>query len=208
MASKDLPVLALDVDGVLLDYLGGFVPWLREQGHDPIKEAHEVDDWDLSYIVPHLSDDETLDLIGRFSVSESFGRLSPLPGARESLALIRKEFPGLSIVAVTSAGTDPSTERLRRANLSLHSMELDSVTVLPLGGDKRAHLAALPKGSVFVDDLMKNIKVAESVGMPSILYRQPYNAQDTHHLVATDWVETLNLIRGLLHVPHRVRAAA
>lgn len=208
MAIEDLPVLALDVDGVLLDYLGGFVPWLKEQGHHVTKEAHEVDDWDLSNILPHCDVKQTVELIGQFSMSEQFGRLTPLPGAQSAVAQLRKEFPDLSIVAITSAGTSQETERLRRANLALHSFELDEVTVLPLGGDKRTNLAALPKHSVFVDDLMKNIHVAESVGMPSILYRQPYNAQDDHHLTAFDWSEAIHLVRGLLHVPHRVLRGA
>jgi len=208
MARHELPVLALDVDGVLLDYLGGFVPWLKEQGHHVTKEAHEVDDWDLSNILPHCDDDQTVELIGRFSESDHFGHLSALPGAREAVALLRTEFPDLRMVAITSAGHSPVTLRNRCDNLTRRGFALDDVTVLPLGGDKREHLSRLPKGSVFVDDLFKNVSVAESVGMPSILYRQPYNAKDTHHLLAHNWVETLNLVRGLLHVPHRVLRAA
>jgi len=198
MTSHDYPVLALDVDMVLLDYLKGFVAWLRSNGYHVTCEAHEIRDWDFNGVLPGVPRDEFLGLINEFAVSPEFGLLETVQGAREAIGTLRDEFPDLEIVAITSAGTEAVTERMRRANLEMHDFGISSVTVLPLGASKRDNLLALPPGSIFVDDLIKNVRVAEECGMTAILFRQPYNLRETCHLSAEDWTEALSLIREAL----------
>jgi len=208
MSNHELPVIALDVDGVLLDYLGGFVPWLRTQGYKPLMEAHEINDWDFGNVLPDITVPQLVDLIGQFSVSPGFGELVPLKGALEAIKTLREEFPNHEIIAITSAGSEAITEQMRRANLEKHAFGISSVTVLPLGASKRDNLLALPPGSIFVDDLIKNIRVADEVGMHAILFRHPYNAKDSHHLCADGWTEAVALIRDLLNRPASIPSAA
>jgi Predicted sugar phosphatases of the HAD superfamily len=202
MKAYGTPILALDVDGVVLDYLGGFVPWLESRGYTPTRRPHEVDAWDLSQLVG-CSREEMAGLIREFAVTESFGSLSPIPGVVEAIASLRSDFQGLRIVCITSAGSSPITANLRRANLERLGLAVDDVVVLPLQASKRLCLEALPPGSVFVDDLLDHVIEAELVGLSAILFRQPYNAMDSHRLVADGWTETASLIRGLLQAAVR-----
>jgi hypothetical protein len=203
MLPSECPILALDVDMVLLDYLEGFVAWLRSKGYHVTCEAHEIEDWDFGGVLPGVGRDEFIGLINEFATTPEFGRLGTIKGAREAIKAIREEFPDLEIVAITSAGSEPVTEVMRRSNLEMHDFGISSVTVLPLGASKRDNLLALPPGSIFIDDLMKNVKVAEECGLHAVLFRHPYNAKEAHHLCAGDWSETVDLIRRLVPVRPR-----
>ena len=71
-----------------------------------------------------------------------------------------------------------------------------------------AGFEAPTSGSIFIDDLMKNVKVAEECGLHAVLFRHPYNAKEAHHLCAGDWSETVDLIRRLVPRPTSIPTAA
>lgn len=201
--SHPLPVLALDVDGVLLDYIGGFLPWCESRG---VRIAtREVRDWNMTDVMPDIDDDARWELVKGFSVSPELGDLQPYPGAVEAVAALRRDLPGLRVVSITSAGDTEFTARMRRKSLEVFG--LDEITVLPLGASKRDHLVKLPTPSVFVDDLHKHVGVAEDCGHSGILFRRSYNVDDAHPRVISDWEEGVAMMRELL-VPHHRSALA
>ena len=183
---KNVITLGLDVDGVLLDYVTGFFSYLPSIGVIPACKPHEVDNFDFKCAFPNLERPDIKKLITDFSVTEGFGRLPAYPGAVEAVNRIKNHFGDyLRIVAITSAGTSEETLRLRKQNLEL--FPFDEVNVLPLGGDKTEQLAKLGPNSVFVDDLLSNVRAAQNVGVRGVLYRQLYNAMDHHDLTMEGW---------------------
>lgn len=189
-------VLGLDCDGVVLNYGPALLEFGRRKGLRIGCEWHEVDMYHMQMAFPDLSKDDIMALIEEFALDDAFGEISLMAGFREALDALREEFPGLKIVAVTSAGRDERTIELRRSNLA--PLGFNEVHVLPLSASKKEHLARLPAGSVFVDDLKKHVDAAEEVGLQGVLVRQPYNSEDTHVHVMHDWMEGCRIIAGLL----------
>ena len=189
-------VLGLDIDGVVLNYGPSLMEHGRLLGLRIGCEWHEVDMYDMKKAFPDLSKDEIMALVAEFSVHERFGQIVEMEGVTEALKSLKEEFPGLRLVAITSAGEDERTIALRRQNVE--KFGFDEVHVLPLHVSKEDHLAALPKGSLFVDDLKRHVDSATKVGLTGVLVRQPYNSADTHDHVMEGWEHGRELIASLL----------
>lgn len=190
-------VLALDADGVLLDYVGAFFRFLGTHGIHASCAPHEVDDWAMKEALPQLNPDQLFEWITRFSVDHSFSAIPPIDGAVDAVTRLKAEYPDLRLIAITSAGKSEETRILREKNLEI--FPFSDIHVLPLGGSKKEHLSRLGRGSFFVDDLHKNVMTAEDVGMHAALYRQPYNANDDHHTEILDWESGINTIRNVIN---------
>lgn len=199
-------VLGLDCDGVVLNYGPALLEFGRLKGLRIGCEWHEVDMYHMSMAFPDLSKDDIMALIEEFALDDAFGRISLMPGFAEALQALRDEFPGLKVVAVTSAGKDERTIQLRKDNLA--PLAFNEVHVLPLSASKKDHLSMLPAGSVFVDDLKKHVDAAEEVGLQGVLVRQPYNSSDDHTHVMHDWMEGCAIISRLLRQASAQAAAA
>ena len=196
MAHENRPVIGLDVDGVILDYVSGFMGYAASIGVRLGCEPHEVDSWAMSRAFPELDDGAIWSMIEAFSEHDGFSRLPPFPGAMETIEALVREFPENRLVAITSAGKSDLTRDLRKANLS--GIPFSEIHVLPLGEPKTAYLEKLPAGSLYVDDLMKNVVAAESVGVSGILVRRPYNAADEHPRTAHDWDDIARHVREII----------
>lgn len=199
-------VLGLDADGVILDYLHGFMAYLRSIGVEPACGPDEVADWEMTGALPGWSHDQVMAAVADFSVHPDFGRIPAVPGAVDAVASIREEFGDVELVAITSAGTSPDTARLRLQNLE--PFGFDDVHVLPLGASKKDHLSLLPRGSVFVDDLHRHVVAAEEAGVQGVLFRRPYNAAHSHANVISCWPQGRLVVSRLLSSGREVAPAA
>jgi hypothetical protein len=197
-------VLGLDIDGVVLNYGPALLEYGASKGLRIGCEWREVHMYNMSMAFPELDKDGVMALITEFSETEGFSRVREMDGFTEALAAIRATHPSVKLVAITSAGVTDKTIELRKRNLE--PFGFDEVHVLPLHASKEAHLAELPKGSVFVDDLKKHVDSAVKVGLTGILVRQPYNSEDEHDLVMRDWKEGAELINAVLQA--NIKAAA
>lgn len=195
IVSKD-PVLAFDIDGVILDWLGGFFAFARANGFNPTCEADAVTNMRLEGVLEGVSQDELHKLIDRFNEHEDFGCLAAYEGAEKGILDLAERYPNRPIVAITSAGTHPKTRVLREDNLK--HLPFDEIHILPLRTSKVDHLKSLPAGSLFVEDTLGHAADAEAVGVPSILVRRPYNAHQDHTRIARDWSEIVNHIDDIL----------
>ncbi|NTF18235.1 hypothetical protein G6L37_07430 [Agrobacterium rubi] len=190
-------VLGLDIDGVVLNYGPSLLAYGLSKGLTIGCEWHEVDMYNMAKAFPELDKDGVMALITEFSEDEAFSAIREMDGFTEALAAIRAAHPDLRLVAITSAGVTDRTIELRRKNLE--HFGFDEIHVLPLMASKEAHLAELPAGSIFVDDLKRHVDSATKVGLTGILVRQPYNAADTHDFVMGDWKEGAALITSILN---------
>jgi 5'' nucleotidase, deoxy (Pyrimidine), cytosolic type C protein (NT5C). len=197
-------VLGLDIDGVVLNYGPALLEYGVSRGLKIGCEWHEVDMYNMSKAFPDLDTAGIMNLITEFSEAEGFSRIREMEGFSEALAAIRAAYPELKLIAITSAGVSETTINSRKKNLE--QFGFNEVHVLPLQASKEEHLAQLPKGSVFVDDLKKHVASAEKVGLTGILMRQPYNSADTHDLVIHNWKEGAEVIKSVLS--QNLKAAA
>ena len=189
-------VLGLDIDGVVLNYGPSLLEYGASKGLEIGCEWHEVDMYNMAKAFPGLDDDGVMSLIAEFSEHDAFAQIEEMDGFSAALSEIRKAHPGLRLVAITSAGVKDRTIELRRKNLEAYGF--DEIHVLPLKASKEAHLANLPAGSIFVDDLKRHVDSATKVGLTGILVRQPYNAGDDHDFVIADWKGGAELISSIL----------
>lgn len=189
-------VIGLDIDGVVLNYVVGFMNFMRAQGIRIGCIPDEVSTYCMSNAFPDLTRDRINDYIKFFSTSPEFSTLGEIKGAEEVMKSL-KERHDVSFVAITNAGKTPLTEKFRKINLK--HLPFDDITVLPLNSSKAEYLSKLPKGSLYVDDLMVHVSAAKSLGHRAILFRQSYNVEDDHDEVVTNWKELEVILNGYLH---------
>ena len=189
-------VVGLDVDGVILDYVSAIMNFAKKNEVRIGCTVPEMNSWSMQCAFPDLNSDEIWGLIEDFNSSPDFGCIEPIEGAIKTIDAIHKEFPGVSLVAVTSAGESDVTRQLRIQNLK--DIPFDEINVIPLGVSKYDHLIKLPRGSAFVDDLMKNIRTSEDAQLTGVLFRQPYNVEDDHDRVAHKWEDVHNHLREII----------
>lgn len=165
--------LILDCDGVLLNWIGGFTAYASHRlGKD--LASTEQDDFDLSAWLG-LTGDETDAMIGDFNQGDGghFGRLDPLPGAREALAAAHSR--GRPIFVVTSCSTLPQVIASRKANLRAVFGDIFSdIHCLDLHLDKSPVLRELGPGT-WVEDKFENAIAGADIGLTSYLIRYDYN---------------------------------
>lgn len=190
------PVIGLDCDGVIFDYVAGLMKYADSKGIRVGCASDEVDTWTMTAAFPDLDEDEIWALIEAFSEDEGFGQLQPFPGALETIAQLIAEYPDYPLVAITSAGKSEVTKNLRVQNLA--GIPFSEIHVLPLGESKYDHLVKFPPNSLYVDDLKKNVDVAEKAGVTGVFVRRSYNTADTHTRIANDWEEIAAHIRDIL----------
>jgi FMN phosphatase YigB (HAD superfamily) len=196
MTANMNPIIGFDVDGVIFDYVAGFMAFAASRGVRLGCASDEVDSWTMTAAFPDLNGDQIWDMIEAFSEDEGFGRLEAFPGALETIKQLIKEYPDYPLVAITSAGKSELTKRLREKNLA--SIPFSEIIVLPLGESKEQYLAKFPANSLYVDDLKKNVDAAERVGVTGVFVRRSYNTADTHTRLAHDWDEIANHVREIL----------
>jgi hypothetical protein len=180
-------VIALDIDGVVMDYCSGIMSWAAKRGVRLGCLPNEVATFSMQSAFPEMSEPDIFAMIQEFNSTEEFGRLKPFQNAVETINSINRQYVGVTFWAITSAGSDEFTKELRRRNLT--GLPFSEIHILPLGASKSEYLARLPAASIYVDDLKKHVDAAEALGHSGVLYRQSYNTADDHDRVAADWIE-------------------
>ncbi len=193
---SDRTVVGFDVDGVILNYFEGLMTWAGTRGVRLGCEPHEVDTYSMHRAFPGLAEWEVMDMITLFNTQPDFGRLQAYPGALETISALVRDFPDIELVAITSAGKSDTTRELRLQNLA--GIPFSEVHVIPIGASKKTYFEMLPEGSLFIEDLAHHAATADSTGLVSVLYRQPYNLDDEHPRAVTGWDELDTFIRAHL----------
>lgn len=193
---NDVKVLAVDIDGVVLDHPKGMREWAAANGIVVGCTADELYCYSMSPMFPGMSDEAVMELLVEFSKHDDFAQLPLIAGFTEAIQTLKGEFPDLKLTAITAPGADEKTRSNRLKNIE--SFGFDEIHILELGASKALHLSRLPKGSVYVDDLLSHVHVAESFGLNAYLFRQPHNADIWHHKVLPDWETGVDVVRRSL----------
>jgi hypothetical protein len=198
----DRPLLIVDVDEVLAQFMQGFERFVGRHGYEM-----RIDKFALFQNVYKRGSDECVDMAAGKQLFDDFfsdgaGDLHPVQGAAEALARLAQS---LTVVILTNA---PDHGRDARSGwLTAHGLAYPMIINSGLKGPIVKDLAARTSGRVgFIDDLLPNLEsVAESA--PDVIRFQmiaderlrPYapTLPDRHHW-ADDWAAMEPLIRERL----------
>lgn len=172
--------IIFDCDEVILEHSLHMTNWIeKEKGIKKSAPLHTMK-FDFSNIYPELTFQQVLDLIIEFSLTEEFSRIPFTPDAEETICNLHKN--GHKISILTSAGKEEKVKQSRFKNLSHLPIKTENIHILPLGESKLPYLEKMEKG-IFVDDLLKNVKIGNQAGHKSILKRTYHNKEENHEYV-------------------------
>ncbi len=186
-------ILAVDIDGVVLNHAAAIHTWAINNGIEVGCAPEACDCYAMRPMFPGMSYDQIMQLMVDFSQDESFASMPAMPGFETTLIRLRDLCPEMKLIAITAPGSSVRTKALRERNLERY--HFDEIHILDMGASKHAHLSRLPKTSIFFDDLASHAVTAEKLGLTSVLFRQPHNVLDDHSIVAHDWEVGFDIIR-------------
>ncbi len=167
-----LPFVILDVDDVLLHWMGAFKSHIAIQTNiKPIAEYPDkmsIEEW------LNVDLQECEDLITSFNNSRHFGSLKAYDGALEFVNWAIQE--KLNVVALTSCSNAPLVVASRKENLTtvFGDNVFSEIVCLPLGASKRAVLSEFNNYILF-DDNVSHVKAALNSGRKAYLVEQLWN---------------------------------
>lgn len=179
------PTLIVDIDGVVLDHVEGMYRWANSLG---IKTSCEPAVMDCYTMRPMFGDKHLYEiglLLRAYSVDEAFASIPEMAGFSTALKDVREQFPDMKLIAISAPGASDATVRLRRKNLE--AFRFDEIHLLEMGASKAELLKAMPKHSIYFDDLAEHVASAELAGIKAVLFRQPHNTLDQVVHEANDW---------------------
>lgn len=161
-------MILVDIDDVLLDWIGGFEAFVKSKGIQT--KTNRPMNWDLGAWIEH---DRVIDLVTEFNNSRDFGTLLPVDGAVGAISQLAEKH---EIHAITCCGESEDIIRRRAVNIkAFFGDDIGKITCLPLGVSKIDALKVYPKGSVWIEDKWENAVDGAELGMRSILLDKPYN---------------------------------
>jgi len=166
--------LLVDCDGVLLNWLAGFMRHARENSGrnlDPAgPNSFNLRDW-----LQAESDQQVQDMIMDFNMGAcgSFGRLPALDGAVDALQAVHKAGRGIHVI--TACSNTPDVVQMRRQNLlEVFGDIFSSLLCVDLHEGKGSHLARF-QGGIWVEDNYQNAIDGAREGHQAFVLRAPYN---------------------------------
>lgn len=180
---KDKDVIALDVDGVLLDYAQGYAQVWAQTFNEPVALVNPTAYWPMErYGLRYLTGQDLKKFNSNFD-NEFWSSLPALPGAVEAVKNLKEM--GFKVVCVSALRECFANARLD--NLKKHGFLIDDL--IATGGMQEEHLS--PKASVlskinakvFVDDYAPYFKgVDKQNGIHlALIDRQAENSPNKHH---------------------------
>ena len=165
-------MILTDVDGVLLDWFGGFRDFLLWKGIE-VENAFEPADWSMVGYVNHPN---IQGLIAEFNSSPEFGELMAYADALITLQNLHAQ--GHEVVAITSCSADPAVHAMRLKNLeSEFGFKFKDLICLPLMKSKTAVLSQYTPnpGTIWVEDSLHGAQSGVETGHKTFLINRRYN---------------------------------
>lgn len=187
--------LLLDCDGVLLDWLGGFIRFAEHVLKKKL-DPNGPSDFNLSGWLG-VSQEKMLGLIDAFNSGEDgyFGELQPLPGAVEALQAAHAQGRILSII--TACANTPSVIAQREQNLvNVFGKIFGDIHAVGMKESKSTLLKSYDN-VIWIEDKMENAVMGAEIGHPTYLIRASHNAKydgNVSHDLMT-WVDGWDCIR-------------
>ena len=187
--------LLLDCDGVLLNWLGGFIRYAQHKLKRRIDPAGPSD-FNLSEWLG-VPEDVVLEMIEAFNSGEGgyFGQLEPEVGAIE--ALHKAHAQGRYIDIITACSKTPKVIAQRKQNLiTVYGDIFRNIHAVDHSESKQVLLSGY-SDVIWVEDRMENAVMGAELGLKTYLVRASHNAKHdgliTHPNMT--WVDGWDCIR-------------
>jgi hypothetical protein len=171
-ASTGLGTIALDADGVLLDYHAGYArAWERAFGvHPAMRDPEAYWPWD-SWDVAQLRGDALVHFKAQFD-SDFWSTLPAIDGAQEACTMLREAgFTLLCVSAVDAQFAQHRMENLRQLGFGVAA--LHATGALLDSGNPKAPCIAQLRPKAFVDDYLPYLQ-----GLPAGIHRALVRRQE------------------------------
>lgn len=194
---KKKPILVTDVDFVLLDWVYGLNPFLKEKG----MPTDHLEQYRGSTYYPSLSElffneneDENLKLLHEFNNSEYIKHLPIFQ--EDSVKYLQNIAQEVDIYALTCLGTGVLQKESRAQNLRDHYGDIFKDTLcIPVRASKEPALRELQKKHTilhYVDDRIVHLKEAVDCKIDTILYKRNEEHPETEHYISNCWSDIEN----------------
>lgn len=172
-----------DVDGVLLDWIDGFLNWcVNHKSYPTTILDQRTNAYDLETMLSTTLD-VILSLITEFNNSPYFGQLR---STKHSEIVIPKLLErGYTFIAITACGEDHHHYETRLNNLVqvFGSNVFDELVILPVGGCKKdALLKYKDTNMVWIEDTVSHCVAGADLGLNAHLINQVYNTDNISDL--------------------------
>jgi 5'(3')-deoxyribonucleotidase len=190
-------IIAIDCDGVLLNWEQSFDDWMAFQGFP----KHASDHYDVSMNY-HMNKGQCEVLVKIFNESAWMKFLKPIEGAVENVKKIADL--GYKFHVITSQTLDKKSNQLREENLKeVFGDVFEQIDCLDTGADKDEALSKIPEGTIWIEDKPANAELGSRMGLVALLldlpHNQVYNEDNSLVQRVKNWTEIYNVIKEKHH---------
>ena len=190
-------IIAIDCDGVLLNWEQSFDDWMKFQGFT----KHDSDHYDVSMNY-HMNKGQCEVLIKIFNESAWMKFLKPIEGAVENVKKIAEL--GYKFHVITSQSLDKNANQLREENLKeVFGDVFEQIVCLDTGADKHEALSKIPEGTFWIEDKPANAELGHDMGLVALLLDLPhntmYNEGNSSVQRVENWAGIYNVIKEKQH---------
>ena len=190
-------IIAIDCDGVLLNWEQSFDDWMAFQGFP----KHASDHYDVSMNY-HMNKGQCEVLVKIFNESAWMKFLKPIEGAVENVKKLADL--GYKFHVITSQTLDKKANQLRQENLKeVFGDVFEQIECLDTGADKDEALSKIPEGTIWIEDKPANAELGSRLGLVALLldlpHNQVYNEDNTLVQRIKNWTEIYNVIKEKHH---------
>lgn len=178
--SKFMKLILCDVDDVLLDWCSPFRHFMKEHGHEPVKERGNYDLTEIYGMTPA----DISYYVTKFNASALFADMQGHKSAHEVLPELRNS--GWRFRAITSCLPDdkdtPETKRVAAARMSNLNRVFgqdffEHVHMIPVGWSKNAALNKYRNSRLpWIEDNSRHAIVGDDLGLSSYFMKKPWNS--------------------------------
>tara|TARA_B100001113_G_C20946953_1_gene551361 strand:+ start:215 stop:805 length:591 start_codon:yes stop_codon:yes gene_type:complete len=190
-------IIAIDCDGVLLNWEQSFDDWMAFQGFP----KHASDHYDVSMNY-HMNKGQCEVLVKIFNESAWMKFLKPIEGAVENVKKLADL--GYKFHVITSQTLDKKANQLREENLKeVFGDVFEQIECLDTGADKDEALSKIPEGTIWIEDKPANAELGSRMGLVALLldlpHNQVYNEDNSLVQRIKNWTEIYNVIKEKHH---------
>ena len=190
-------IIAIDCDGVLLNWEQSFDDWMAFQGFP--KQANDHYDVSMNY---HMNKGQCEVLVKILNESAWMKFLKPIEGAVENVKKLADL--GYKFHVITSQTLDKKANQLREENLKeVFGDVFEQIDCLDTGSDKDEALSKIPEGTIWIEDKPANAELGSRMGLVALLldlpHNQVYNEDNSLVQRVKNWTEIYNVIKEKHH---------